>query len=235
MGTEEKDSESAGQQISKEQQGSPEKEKESPVEHPQASETTDPLNTYKWHTGSKGTLNEQREEGDGAAPSSTSTIDRIQKASSNKWSKMQNWRKALSEDPGDKNSTAGKSGEGPKAEKGAGVTRKNPFRRAMSEPPGSLFAALTPSSSSAQAASSSSSAALEASGVSSNDPSPKGGGGAIFKKYLWNVTQKLKRPKLQSRNSEHTLLPGNISLSESTPKAFKDKLVCADVAIQFHV
>lgn len=209
MGTEEKDSESAAQQISKEQ-GSPEKEKESPVEHPQASETTDPLNTYKWHTGSKGTLNEQKEEGDGAAPSSTSTIDRIQKASSNKWSKMQNWRKALSEDPGDKNSTAGKSGEGPKAEKSAGGTRKNPFRRALSEPPGSLFAALTPSSSSAssaQATSSSSSAPLEASAGSSNDPSPKGGGGAIFKKYLWNVTQKLKRPRLQSRNSEHTLLP----------------------------
>ncbi|XP_014866430.1 PREDICTED: RAS protein activator like-3-like isoform X2 [Poecilia mexicana] len=211
MGTEEKDSELAAQPLSKEQ-GSPEKEKESPVEHPQPSETTDPLNTYKWHTGSKGTLNEQREEADGAAAASTSTIDKIHKASSNKWSKMQNWRKALSEDPGDKNSTGGKSGEATKAEKGAGVTRKNPFRRALSEPPGSLFAALTPSSSSASSAqpassSSSSSAAPEAAGASSNDPSSKGSGGTIFKKYLWNVTQKLKRPRLQSRNSEHALLP----------------------------
>ncbi|XP_035993003.1 RAS protein activator like-3 isoform X1 [Fundulus heteroclitus] len=206
MGTEEKDSEPAAQPPSTEN-GSPEKEKDSPVEHPQTSETTDPLNTYKWHTGSKGTLNEPREEGDGAAASSASTIDKIQKASSNKWSKMQNWRKALSEDPGDKNSTGGKSGDGARAEKGAGGTRKNPFRRALSEPPGSLFAALTPSSSSAssaQAASSSSSAAAEASAASSNDPSPKGGG---IKKYLWNVTQKLKRPRLQSRNSEPRLLP----------------------------
>uniref|UniRef100_A0A096LSY2 RAS protein activator like 3 n=1 Tax=Poecilia formosa TaxID=48698 RepID=A0A096LSY2_POEFO len=125
---------------------------------------------------------------------------------------MQNWRKALSEDPGDKNSTGGKSGEATKAEKGAGVTRKNPFRRALSEPPGSLFAALTPSSSSASSAqpassSSSSSAAPEAAGASSNDPSSKGSGGTLFKKYLWNVTQKLKRPRLQSRNSEHALLP----------------------------
>ncbi|XP_015231269.1 PREDICTED: RAS protein activator like-3-like isoform X2 [Cyprinodon variegatus] len=208
MGTEEKESETATQPPSK-QQGSP--ENDSPVKDPQTSESTDPLNTYKWHTGSKGTLNEQREEGDGAVAPSTSTIDKIQKASSNKWSKMQNWRKALSEDPGDKNSTAGKSGEGSKAEKGAGGTRKNPFRRALSEPPGSLFAALSPSSSStsaAQAASASSSAAPEASASSSNDTSQKGGGGAIFKKYLWNVTQKLKRPKLQSRHSTSNLLPG---------------------------
>uniref|UniRef100_A0A3B5LWP3 Uncharacterized protein n=1 Tax=Xiphophorus couchianus TaxID=32473 RepID=A0A3B5LWP3_9TELE len=203
MGTEEKDSEHAAHPLSKEQ-GSPEKEKETPVEHPQLSETADPLNTYKWHTGSKGTLNEPREEGDGAAATSTSTIDKIQKASSNKWSKMQNWRKALSEDPGDKNSTGGKSGEATKVEKGAGATRKNPFRRALSEPPGSLFAALTPSSSSASSAQpASSSAAPEAAGASSNDPSSKGSGGTIFKKYLWNVTQKLKRPRLQSRNSEH--------------------------------
>lgn len=202
MGTEEKDSELEVQLPSKEQGP----EKESPVEHPQTSETTDPLNTYKWHTGSKGTLND-KEDGDGGTALSTSTIDRIQKASSNKWSKMQNWRKALSEDPGDKNcSSSGKTAEAAKPEKGAGGTRKNPFRRALSEPPGSLFAALTPSSSSANAASSS--AAAEASGGSSADPSQKGGGGAIFKKYLWNVTQKLKRPRLQSRNSAQTLLPG---------------------------
>ncbi|KAG8015052.1 Disabled-like protein 2-interacting protein [Nibea albiflora] len=106
MGTEEKDLESVAQQPPKEQ-GSPEKEKESPVEPPQGQtpETTDPLNTYKWHTGSKGTLDEVKEEGEGGAASSTSTIERIQKASTNKWSKMQNWRKALSEDTGDKNAS----------------------------------------------------------------------------------------------------------------------------------
>eukprot|EP00064_Thunnus_orientalis_P013285 superscaffoldBa00002138_g13322 len=208
MGTDEKDSVPAAQQPQKEQ-GSTEKENESPAEHPpgQASETTDPLNTYKWHTGSKGTLDEVKEEGEGGAASSTSTVDKIQKASTNKWSKMQNWRKALSEDNGDKNSS-GKSGEATKADKGAGGNRKNPFRRALSEPPGSLFAALSPSSSSANTPHAApSSTAAEASGVSSTDPSQRGGGGALFKKYLRTVSQKLKRPKLQSRSSTPSLLP----------------------------
>lgn len=213
MGTEEKDSEPAAQQPPKEQ-GSPEKEKESPVEPPQGqiSETSDPLNTYKWHTGSKGTLDEVKEEGGGAA-SSTSTIDKIQKASTNKWSKMQNWRKAMSEDPGEKNSSGGKGGEGAKPDKGTTGTRKNPFRRALSEPPGSLFAALSPSSSAASSANAaSSSAAAEASGVSSTDPSQRAGGGALIKKYLRTVSQKLKRPKLQSRSSTPSLLHGKVLL-----------------------
>lgn len=211
MGTEEKDLEPTAQQPRKEQ-GSTEKENESQAEHSpgQACETTDPLNTYKWHTGSKGTLDEVKEEGEGGAASSTSTIDKIQKASTNKWSKMQNWRKALSEDPGDKNSS-GKSGEA-KSDKGAGGTRKNPFRRALSEPPGSLFAALSTSSSSASTPHAApSSAAAEASGVSSTDPSQRGGGGALFKKYLRSVSQKLKRPRLQTRNSTPSLLPGEAS------------------------
>ncbi|KAM6941781.1 RAS protein activator like-3 [Lycodopsis pacificus] len=205
MGTEEKDLEPAAQQPPKEQ-GSPEREKESSGEPPQGqtSETTDPLNTYKWHTDSKGKLNDLKEDGEGGAASSTSTIDKSQKASTNKWSKMQNWRKALSEDPGDRHSSSGKGGEGVKADKGA---RKNPFRRALSEPPGSLFAALSPSSSSASSAhAASSSAAAETSGVSSTDPSQKGGSGALLKKYLRTVSQKLKRPRLQSRNSTPTLL-----------------------------
>lgn len=210
MGTEEKPLEPAAQQPPKEQ-GSPAKETESPVEPPQGqtSETTDPLNTYKWHTGSKATLNEvkEEEEEEGAA-SSTSTIDKIQKASTNKWSKMQNWRKALSEDPGDKSSSSGKGGEGAKPDRAAGGTRKNPFRRALSEPPGSLFAALSPSSSSASSAQPASSLA-EASGVSSTDPSQRGGGGALLKKYLRTVSQKLKRPRLQSRSSTPNLVPGN--------------------------
>ncbi|KAF7223467.1 RAS protein activator like-3 isoform X1 [Nothobranchius furzeri] len=214
MGTEEKDLEPAAHLPSKEQ-GSPKKEKDPPVEHPQTSETADPLNTYKWHTDSKGTLNYAKEDGDRGAASSNSTIDKIQKASSNKWSKVQNWRKALSEDTGDKNAPSTRVAEGPKPDKGAGGTKKNPFRRALSEPPGSLFSALTPSSSSfnsAQAASSSSAAAADAPGGSSIDPSQKGG----LKKYLWNVTQKLKRPRLQSRNSASALLQ-DLGKSERTP------------------
>lgn len=190
-------------------QGSPEKENEAPAEHlpGQASENTDPLNTYKWHTGSKGTLNEVKEDKEEGASSSTSTMDRFQKASTNKWNKMQNWRKALSEDTADKNSS-GKSGE---ATKSATPTRKNPFRRALSEPPGSLLSALSPSSSSANASHAApSSAGAEASGVSPADPSQRGGG-ALFKKYLKTVSQKLKRPKLQTRNSTPTLLPGEAS------------------------
>ncbi|XP_029297624.1 RAS protein activator like-3 isoform X1 [Cottoperca gobio] len=201
MGTEEKDLEHAAQQP----EGLLEKENESPVEPPQGQtpETSDPLNTYKWHTDSKGTLAEVKEVGEGGAASSTSTMDKIQKASTNKWSKMQNWRKSLSEDPGDKHSSSGKGGEGAKPDKGG---RKNPFRRALSEPPGSLFTALSPSSSSTSSAHATSSSAAETSGVSSTDPSQRAGGGALLKKYLKTVSQKLKRPRLQSRNSTPTLL-----------------------------
>ncbi|XP_041789150.1 RAS protein activator like-3 isoform X2 [Chelmon rostratus] len=219
MGTEEKDLEPAAQQPP-EEQGSPDKEKESSVEPPQGqtSETTDPLNTYKWHTGSKGTLNELKEEEEGGAVSSTSTVEKFQKASTNKWSKMQNWRKALSEDPGDKNSSSGKGGEGAKLDKSTGGTRKNPFRRALSEPPGSLFAALSTSSSPARPAQAASpSAAAEASGVSSADASQKGGGGALLKKYLRTVSQKLKRPRLQSRSSTPNLLPDVGELASGVP------------------
>lgn len=223
MGTEEKDPEPAAQPASKEQ-GSPEKENEPP----QTSETSDPLNTYKWHTGSKGTLNEQKEEGEGTPASSTSTMEKIQKASSNKWSKMQNWRKALSEDPGEKNSSNGKSSDAAKPEKASGGTRKNPFRRALSEPPGSLFAALS-TANSAHAGSSSAaatSAGTEASGAASSDPSQKGGGGALFKKYLRSVSQKLKKPKLQPRNSTPSLAGKTTTTKvQHTHKALRIKVI----------
>ncbi|XP_008278025.1 RAS protein activator like-3 isoform X2 [Stegastes partitus] len=215
MGTEERDSEPAAQPK---EQESPDKDKELHVESPQgaAAEPADPLNTYKWHTGSKGTLDELKEEaeaaGGAAAAASTSTIDRIQKASSNKWNKMQQWRKALSEDPGDKTSPR----EGAKPDKGAGGGRKNPFKRAQSEPSGSLFAGVSASSSSAGAAPSSA-AAAEASGASSPaDASQKAGGGALLKKYLRTVSQKLKRPRLQSRNSTPSLLH-DVAESEPAP------------------
>ncbi|KAI3352743.1 hypothetical protein L3Q82_019324, partial [Scortum barcoo] len=197
MGTEEKDIEPSAQQAPMEQ-GSP--EKGCHTESPPGQTSEDPLNTYKWHTDSKGTLDELKEEGEEAAASYTSTMDRIQKASTNKLSKMQNWRKALSEDPGDKNPSSGKGGEGAKPDK----SRKNPFRRALSEPPGSLFAALSPSSSSANSAHAASSSASAA--EASAETSQKGGGGALLKKYLRTVSQKLKRPKLQSRSSTPDLL-----------------------------
>lgn len=208
MGTEEKDSEAAAQRVPKDN-GSPAKAKDSPTaaQQEQASEVTHPLNTYKWHTGSKGMLNEVKEEGEGAAASSTSTIDRIHKASTNKWTKMQNWRKALSEDPSDKTSSSPKDGEGSKAEKGAGVIKKNPFRRALSEPPGARFAALSHSLNT----SSTSSGAADASGVSSTDPAQRGGGGAILQKCFRAVSQKLKRPKLLMRSSAQTLVSGNVT------------------------
>ncbi|XP_062244446.1 ras/Rap GTPase-activating protein SynGAP isoform X2 [Platichthys flesus] len=198
MGTEEKDLEPAAQQPK--EHGSPEKETESPVEPPagQISDTTDTIDTYSWQTG-KGALDDVKDRGEGGAASSSSTIDKIQKASSNKWTKMQNWRKALSEEP------CGKGGEGAKQDKGASGTRKNPFRRAQSEPPGSLFTALS-SSAGGSTDAASCSATAEAPAVSSTDPSQRGGGGALFKKYLRSVSQKLKRPKLQSRSSTQTLL-----------------------------
>ncbi|XP_024145306.1 RAS protein activator like-3 isoform X2 [Oryzias melastigma] len=201
--TEEKGSEPAALPQSKDQGLI---EKEPAVETPQTSETSDPLNTYKWHT--KGAGSDLKEEGDGDAASSTPATEKYQKATSNKWAKMQNWRKALSEDTAaDKSSSGGKSADGAKPEKGA--ARKNPFRRAVSEPAGSLFAALSSSTQAASSSSSSSSAAAAAasSEASCADPSQKGSGGALFKKYLWNVTQKLKRPKLQTRSSTPTLLP----------------------------
>ncbi|XP_029998859.1 ras/Rap GTPase-activating protein SynGAP-like [Sphaeramia orbicularis] len=221
MGTEEKDSEPAAQQLLKEQ-GSTEKESDSPVEHPQGSENTDPLNTYKWHTGAKGTLDEVKEEGQAPTASPTSTIDKIHKASTNKWNKMQNWRKALSEDTGEKLSSGGKGGDGAKADKAPSGTRKNPFKRALSEPPGSLFAALSPSSgSSSSAQGAPPSAAAEASGASgATGVSPtdqKGGGGALFKKYLRTVSQKLKKPKLQSRSSTPSLLTDVADVAEPAP------------------
>lgn len=212
MGNDEKDLELPVQDAPKDQE-SPVMEKKSPVEAPQgqSSESADPLNTYKWHTGSRGTLNEVKEE-QGEAASSTSTISKFQKASANKWSKMQNWRKALSEESWDKNLSNGKGGEGSKTDKSTSGSRRNPFKRALSEPPGSLAARVTLSTSNTGAASSTttdtSSAAAKEPGISSTDSSHKGGGGMPFKKYLRTVSQKFKRPRLTSRNSTPNMMPG---------------------------
>lgn len=164
---------------------------------PRTEPLAEPLDTYKWLTGSKGSPGEVRAEG-GIAPAEP-TANKVQKSSTSKWSKVQSWRKALSEDPGERPpSSAGKGGE----PKGSGG-RKNPFRRALSEPPGSLVTTLT--SSPAAALAHPAAAATEASGSSPMDASQRGGGGALIKKYLKTVSQKLKRQKLQSRNSTSTL------------------------------
>lgn len=197
MGTEEKELEPAAQQPPKEQ----EEKDESP-----SCDTSDPLTTYKWHTGSRGDLDEVRGE---ASP--TSTISKFQKASSNKWSKMQNWRKALSEEHPDKTPSSEKSGEGARTR----GTSKNPFRRAFSEPLGPKLSTLTPSSSSAPPAPAAESAG--ASGLSSSaEPSQRGSGGMLFKKYLRTVSQKLKRPRLQSRWSASNLLAGTVMHSNAS-------------------
>ncbi|XP_051939182.1 RAS protein activator like-3 isoform X2 [Hippocampus zosterae] len=186
MGTEQKEVEPAAHRPPPEH-GSPEKKTNPPADHQegQAAMSTDPLNTYKWQTASKESLEEMT--GDGGASAAT-TNERIQKG--NKWNKMQLWRKTLSEED--------------KATK-MNSTGKNPFRRALSLPPVSLFTTLTQSSNSTGAPQGepSSSSAAEA----TSDPE-QGGGGARFKKYWRSVSQKLKRPKLHSRNSTPTLLPG---------------------------
>lgn len=147
-------------------------EQNSPVdqESPQA-EDGKLLNTYKWHTGAK---TETQAQG---------TIERLEKGASNKWSKMQSWRKALSEDTGEKMST--RVGESPTK---PATSRKNPFHRALSAPPGSLLSSVLSSSS----ASGSSNA--QASGSSVQDTSQKG----KIRKYLQTVSQKFKRPRLHS-------------------------------------
>lgn len=197
MGTEERELEPAAQQPPREPE---EKDEE---------RSSEALDTYRWHTGSRGGLDQVREE---ASP--TATLSRLQKASSSKWSKMQTWRKALSEEHPDKSPSGGKAGEGART-KG---TRKNPFRRALSEPLGAKLATLTPSCSSAPPAPAADSAgASGASGATAaaNDSAQRGSGGALFKKYLKTVSQKLKRPRLQSRWSTSNLLQGSVTHSNA--------------------
>ncbi|XP_041694878.1 RAS protein activator like-3 isoform X1 [Coregonus clupeaformis] len=207
MGTNQEDeSEPEAQQIP-EETGPTEENKEIPAEQPQDApppEDVDPLNTYKWHTGAKAaTLDGTRGEG-GVTASTTEKMEKT--TTTTKWSnKMQSWRKAMSEDPGDRASTAGRGGEAPRLEKNP-ASRKNPFRRAQSEPPGSLFTTLSPSSSSSAQATSGPAATAEASEPSPTDTPQKGGGGALFRKYIRTVSQKLKKPRLLSRNSTPTLL-----------------------------
>lgn len=217
MGSEETELEVPTEGESKEAK-QPVVEKEPPVEqHSEPpSESPDPVDVYNWHTSPKGTPGPAK--GDGGANAAASPMDKAQKSSATRWSRIQNWRKGLSDDFSDRPlssspaSPAGKSGagvkpEGVKPEKMHGH-RKSPFRRALSEPTGSLFSVLTSSSSSSHVTPST--MTTEASGASPMDASQRGGGGALFRKCLKTVSQKLKRPRLQSRHSTHTLLAGNV-------------------------
>lgn len=130
------------------------------------------LNTYTWHTeGARG--------------------DPLEKSVGNKWNKMQSWRKAISEDTPDKSPALSPA---PGARAGDGTTkptsgRKNPFRRALSEPPGSLLSSiLSPSSSSSQ------------SPVETGAAADTTQGGKL-RKYLRQVSQKLKRPRALNRSN----------------------------------
>ncbi|TRY92874.1 hypothetical protein DNTS_029150 [Danionella cerebrum] len=139
---------------------------------PQRPEVGKVLNTYKWHTR--------------AEMGAHGTFERLEKGATKNWNKMQSWRKALSEDAGEKSSNPTRACESPsKSEK---QPRKNPFRRALSEPPGSLFSSLAPGTSGSQA-----------SGSSVQDSTQRG----KIRKYLQTVSQKFKRPRLQSNLSEN--------------------------------
>lgn len=130
------------------------------------------LNAYTWHTGGA--------RGD---PSEKS-----------KWGKMQNWRKALSEDTPDKCPAPAPEARGGDGSTKAASGRKNPFRRALSEPPGSLLSSiLSPSSSSSSAPS-----AAEPGAAADTAQ------GGKLRKYLRQVSQKLKRPRAQIRNNTST-------------------------------
>lgn len=156
---------------------------------PAPPEDPDLLNTYKWHTGSKGDVG------------GSASLERPEKSVATKWSKMQGWRKALSEDAAEKrepveNAKPGRSTTG----------RKNPFRRALSEPPGALLStAVNPASS--QLAGCPSSA--ESPGSSTQEVQQRGGGNPL-RKYLRTVSQKFKRPRLQSRNSTPAGVEGEL-------------------------
>ncbi|KAK0131848.1 Disabled 2-interacting protein [Merluccius polli] len=207
MGNEENDLEPAAEHVSKDaKQLVVEKEPSGEQNSRPPSENTDPLTIYNWHTNTKGTPGEGKGDG-GATAEASPMMDKVQKSSTSKWSKMQNWRKALSDDFGDKySSSPEKSGAGAKPEKAHGP-HKNPFRRVRSEPSGSLFAFLTASSSSGSGHATPSTGTTDALGASAMDASQRGGGETRFRKCLKTVSQKLKRPRLQSRHSTHNLMP----------------------------
>lgn len=212
---EESEPEPSALQLKKEEEvGNAEKDApNSSVEQPAAEpqEDVNLLNAYVWHTGAKPPADASKAAAAAGAGGQQGPMERPEKS---KWSKMQSWRKALSEDPGDRGAGGG-GGRGGGEEKAKpekqGALRKNPFRRALSEPPGALLSVLSSSSSSAASPSASASASTgtggEASGSNAHESAQKG----KFMKYLQNVSRKIKRPRLQSRNSTPIIEHGKSS------------------------
>ncbi|MGH0173071.1 UNVERIFIED_CONTAM: hypothetical protein FKN15_064367 [Acipenser sinensis] len=142
------------------------------------------LKTYKWHTGTKPGIEGLKAEGVSGEKGGT------------KWGKMQTWRKALSEDSGSDSATKRNknfSATAPpsKAEDPAGghekPPRKSPFRRALSEPPGSMMAVMSPSKEQQRSPEGQS---------PSEGPQQKG---AVFRKYLRSVSQRFRKPRTQNK------------------------------------
>ncbi|KAF5881533.1 RAS protein activator like-3-like isoform X1, partial [Clarias magur] len=149
MGTDKESEAEAHEEL---EQGAPQEAGESSAEHAGDGNL---LNTYTWHTGGA--------RGDAA-----------EKSAGSKWSKMQSWRKALSEDSTNKSpapspALGARTGDGTSKPTSG---RKNPFRRALSEPPGALLSILSPSSSSSSPS---------AAGIGAATDTPQGG---KFRKYL---------------------------------------------------
>nr|XP_015204486.1 PREDICTED: RAS protein activator like-3 isoform X1 [Lepisosteus oculatus] len=151
---------------------------------PEPSDDASLLRTYKWHTGVR-----SPSETAGAPPADKGASGSATAAQPSKWSRMQ-WRKAHSEDPQDRVAPPSKP-EDAKGDKPASAPRKNPFRRALSEPPGALF-------STAPAPARGQSPPAEGRGSPALGPQQKG---ALFRKYLRSVSQKFKKPRAAAGKS----------------------------------
>jgi hypothetical protein len=219
MGNDENDS----QLAAGEEDASKEAKQTSSVEREPASEVpadnNDPIKIYNWHTSTKGAPGDGKGDGKGdggAAAAAASPMEKPPKSSTTKLGRIRNWGKALSDDLGERafshSSPVKSKSTGAKLEKASGGAQKHPFRRAASEPAGSLFRTHGGASGSGSGHATQSTAAAEAPGASPVDGAQRASGGALFRKCLKTVSQKLKRPRLQSRHSTSTLLRGNVFL-----------------------
>uniref|UniRef100_A0A8C4ZTT2 Ras-GAP domain-containing protein n=1 Tax=Gadus morhua TaxID=8049 RepID=A0A8C4ZTT2_GADMO len=228
MGNDENDS----QLAAGEEDASKEAKQTSSVEREPASEVpadnNDPIKIYNWHTSTKGAPGDGKGDGKGdggAAAAAASPMEKPPKSSTTKLGRIRNWGKALSDDLGERafshSSPVKSKSTGAKLEKASGGAQKHPFRRAASEPAGSLFRTHGGASGSGSGHATQSTAAAEAPGASPVDGAQRASGGALFMKCLKTVSQKLKRPRLQSRHSTSTLLRDagkNASASAELPR-----------------
>ncbi|KAG2470930.1 ras GTPase-activating protein nGAP isoform X1 [Polypterus senegalus] len=152
-----------------------------------SSEDDSPLKTYKWHTGMKQAIEGLRSEG--------SAGDKEAHKGASKWSKMSNWRKAFSEEAAaGEHVSAKRLKDSPKKVDdlhGVKTTadekppRKSPFRRALSEPPGSMRMALTKVNEQPVGATEEQQSPTERSNQKTT----------VLRKYLRSVSQRFKKPR----------------------------------------